>query len=58
VKHVSKSDESNLKRTAPRVTVPEPEMTGDKKYRCPLDQEVYEKREDYDAHCREEHDVL
>ena len=55
---MSKSEESNLKRTAPRVTIPEPEMTSDKKYRCPLDQEVYDNREDYNAHCREEHDVL
>jgi hypothetical protein len=55
---VPKKVESDLKRTAPRVTVPEPEMTGDKKFRCPLDQEVYDNREDYNAHCREEHDVL
>ena len=55
---LSKGKESNLKRTAPRVTVPEPEMTSDKKYRCPLDQEEYDNREDYEAHCKEEHDVL
>jgi len=47
-----------LKRTAPRVTVPEPEMTKDKKYKCPIDQEVYDNKEDYAAHCKEEHDVL
>ena len=48
----------DLKRTAPRVTVPEPERTKDKKYKCPLDQEVYDNKEDYEAHCKEEHDVL
>jgi len=48
----------DLKRTAPRVTVPEPEMTKDKKYKCPIDQEVYDNKEDYAAHCKEEHDVL
>ncbi|HLN89106.1 MAG TPA: hypothetical protein VK253_03485 [Candidatus Binatia bacterium] len=53
-----KKDESNLKRTAPRVTIPEPERTSDKKFRCPIDQEVYDNREDYNAHCKEEHDVL
>jgi len=47
-----------LKRTAPRVTVPEPEMTKDKKYKCPIDQQVYDNKEDYAAHCKEEHDVL
>ena len=55
---MSKSEDSNLRRTAPRVTVPEPEMTVDKKYRCPIDREVYDNRKDYDAHCHEEHDVL
>ena len=46
------------KRTAPRVTVPEPEMTKDKKYKCPIDQEVYDNKKDYEMHCKEEHDVL
>jgi hypothetical protein len=50
--------EEDLKRTAPRVTVPEPEITNEKKFKCPLDQEVYNNREDYEAHCKEEHDVL
>ena len=36
----------------------EPEMTNEKKYRCPIDQEIYDSREDYDSHCKEEHDVL
>jgi hypothetical protein len=53
-----KNDEKKLKRTATRVTVPKPEMTTDRKFKCPLDQEVYDNREDYEAHCKEEHDVL
>jgi hypothetical protein len=40
------------------ITVPKPEMTKDKKYKCPLDQAVYDNKEDYEAHCKEEHDVL
>jgi hypothetical protein len=52
------NDQNNLKRTAPRVTVPKPEMTPDKKYKCPLDNEVYNNQEDFEAHCKEEHDVL
>ena len=52
------SKESDLKRTDLRVTIPEPEMTSDKKLRCPIDQQVYDNREDYVAHCKEEHDVL
>ena len=50
------SDE--CKKTKPRITVPKPEMTKDKKYRCPLDQELYDNKKDYEAHCKEEHDVL
>jgi hypothetical protein len=53
-----KKEESDLKRTAPRVTVPKPEMTDDKKFKCPIDQEVYDNRKDYETHCKEEHDVL
>jgi hypothetical protein len=50
--------DDDLRRTAPRVTVPEPEMTTDHKFRCPLDQEVYSDRKEYNKHCKEEHDVL
>jgi hypothetical protein len=50
--------ESECKSTAPRVTIPEPEMTKDKKFKCPIDQEVYDNRKDYESHCKEEHDVL
>jgi hypothetical protein len=53
-----KNEESDLKRTAPRVTVPKPEMTADKKFKCPIDQEVYDNKKDYETHCKEEHDVL
>jgi hypothetical protein len=41
-----------------RITVPEPEMTKDNKFKCPLDQTVYDNKEDYEKHCKEEHDVL
>ena len=45
-------------RRESNITVPKPEMTKDKKFKCPLDEEVYDKREDYEKHCKEEHDVL
>jgi hypothetical protein len=45
-------------RSESNISVPEPEMTKDNKFRCPLDQEVYDNGEDYDRHCKEEHDVL
>jgi uncharacterized C2H2 Zn-finger protein len=45
-------------RREPRITVPDPEMTKDKEFKCPLDQTVFTKRSDYDKHCKEEHDVL
>jgi hypothetical protein len=46
------------KSTAPRVTIPDPEITNEKKYKCPIDQQEYDSREDYESHCKEEHDVL
>lgn len=49
---------SRRQREESNITVPEPEITRDKKFRCPLDQEVYDNRKDYDRHCKEEHDVL
>jgi hypothetical protein len=45
-------------RKGSNITVPEPEMTKDNKYKCPLDQAIYDNKEDYEAHCKEEHDVL
>jgi hypothetical protein len=47
-----------LKRTAPRVTIPKPEMTKDKKFKCPIDQSVYSDKKEYEKHCKEEHDVM
>jgi hypothetical protein len=58
VTRLPKDDQKNLKRTAPRVTVPKPERTMDKKYRCPIDQEIYDSKEDFESHCKEEHDVI
>jgi nucleoside 2-deoxyribosyltransferase len=39
----------------PDVSAPEPVVTEDKKFRCPLDQEVYDSRSDYEHHCRGKH---
>jgi len=50
--------EPDERRTAPRVTIPEPELTDDKKFKCPIDQKVYDNRKEYDKHCKIEHDVL
>jgi len=58
VNRLPRNDQKNLKRTAPRTTVPKPEVTKDKKYKCPIDQEIYDSKEDFEAHCKEEHDVL
>jgi hypothetical protein len=52
------NEECNCGDREPRITVPEPEMTKDKKFKCPLDQAVYDNRQDYEVHCKEEHDVL
>ena len=52
------TEENKCRSTEPRVTVPEPEMTKDNKFKCPLDQAVYDNRDDYNRHCKEEHDVL
>lgn len=38
-----------------KSNVPEPEMTSNGKYRCKADKHEYDTREDYDAHCMEEH---
>ena len=34
---------------------PEPEMTSEGKYKCRKDNQEYDNREDYNAHCMEEH---
>ena len=45
-------------RKESNITIPKPEMTADKKFKCPLDQTVHDNKKDYEAHCKEEHDVL
>ncbi|MCW3998970.1 MAG: hypothetical protein NWE93_01870 [Candidatus Bathyarchaeota archaeon] len=35
--------------------VPEPERTIEGKYRCRADKQEFKSREDYEAHCEEEH---
>jgi hypothetical protein len=54
----NQSSEEYCKSTSPKVTIPDPELTDEKKFRCPIDQQLYDSREDYEAHCKEEHDVL
>jgi hypothetical protein len=46
------------RRKDPKITIPKPEMTPHKKFKCPLDQSIYDNKEDYERHCKEEHDVL
>lgn len=48
------SSEDTCKRTALRVTIPEPEVTNEKKLRCSIDQQEYDNREDYESHCKED----
>ncbi len=48
----------NRSMRGPNVTIPEPIITQDKKYKCPIDQAVYDDRKSYEQHCTEEHDVL
>lgn len=40
------------------ITIPEPVMTQDNKYQCPIDKAIYNDRKSYELHCAEEHDVL
>lgn len=46
------------RKKEPKITIPEPEITKHKKFKCPLDQSIYDSKEDYERHCKEEHDVL
>ena len=48
----------NPSEKEPKITIPKPEMTKHKKFKCPLDQSIYDNKEDYERHCKEEHDVL
>ncbi len=38
-----------------KANMPEPEMTAEGKYKCRKDNMEYDTREDYEAHCMEEH---
>lgn len=38
-----------------RLNIPEPERTAEGKFRCKADNQEYDTREDYEAHCMEEH---
>jgi hypothetical protein len=38
-----------------KSSIPEPKKTANGKYKCPADNQEYDTREDYDAHCKEEH---
>ncbi len=35
--------------------IPDPIMTSEGKYRCKMDNQEYDKKEDYESHCMEEH---
>ena len=35
--------------------MPEPEMTSSGKYKCRKDNQEYDNKEDYEAHCKEDH---
>jgi hypothetical protein len=35
--------------------MPEPKKTANGKYKCPTDNQEYDAKEDYEAHCMEEH---
>ena len=35
--------------------IPDPIMTSEGKYRCKMDNQEYDSREDYESHCMEEH---
>ena len=39
-------------RRDPKITVPKPEMTKDKKFKCPLDQTVHDNKEDYEKQIK------
>ena len=35
--------------------MPEPKKNANGKYKCPTDEQEYDTKEDYEAHCTEEH---
>ncbi len=46
--------ESKMSKMSKSKSRPEPEMTPEGKYKCRIDNQEYDTREDYDAHCMEE----
>jgi hypothetical protein len=38
--------------------MPEAKRTPEGKYRCPTDNQEYDTKEDYEAHCEEEHSEM
>jgi hypothetical protein len=38
-----------------KKNIPAPEVTAQGKYKCRADNQEYDTREDYEAHCQEEH---
>jgi len=38
-----------------KSNTPKPKRTAEGKYKCPKDNEEYDTKEDYEAHCLEEH---
>jgi hypothetical protein len=41
----NQNSEKMCKSTSPRLTIPDPELTNEKKFRCPIDQQLYDSRE-------------
>ena len=40
-----------------KENVPEPEITSEGKFRCRRDKQEYDNRQDYETHCKEEHQM-
>jgi hypothetical protein len=45
----------DMKKENMENKIPEPEKTPEGKYKCRKDSMEYDTREDYEAHCEEEH---
>ncbi len=55
-----KMPDNDTKTHVPHVAhpdIPQPEMTSDGKYECPLCREVFKRREDYLSHAMTRHKV-
>ena len=48
----------NRSRRKSKITVPEPEIAMEQKFKCPLNQQIHDNSKGYEAHRKEEHDVL